>query len=153
MGWAVAVTVAKVRPWKLPSAVMNLYFSRGELAGELQRRLIGFGAAVAEEALSAEGPLREELGQLGLLRDVEGVVDVQQFGGLAADGLDDLRMAVADAADRPAGEHVEDLVALGVVEVTAFAFDDGTGQTLIVGNNVLAVHFHDFSGIHSRTFQ
>ena len=70
---------------------MNLYFSRrGVPPGQLQGRLVGLGAAVAEETFAAEGPLGEHLGQLRLLRDVEGVVDVQQLAGLFADGLDDL---------------------------------------------------------------
>ena len=57
-----------------------------------------------------EQPLGERDGRLG----DEEVGDVAEGGDLAADGLDDGRVGVAERVDRDAADEVEVLVAVGV---------------------------------------
>ena len=93
----------------------------GGVAGELQRRLDGLGAAVAEVDpievwCRGEQPLgqharerrRVELGQVGQI----GVDDV-------VNGLPDHGLVSAQREHSEAGEHVEVLAAVGVVQVGA----------------------------------
>jgi len=76
----------------------------GVLSGQFECGFVGFGTAVAEKAFSAEGAFGEEFGQLPLGQCVKGVVHVNQLGGLLLDGFYDAGMAMADAADGPAGK-------------------------------------------------
>src|SRR4051794_40267970 len=94
------------------------------LTRELQRRLDRLGARVREEDGPAERALGQPLGEADHRLGVEEVADVQQLAGLGADRRDDLRVAVADARDRYAGEEVEVLVALLVPQPRALAADE-----------------------------
>ena len=71
----------------------------GPLPRELDRRLVGLRARVGEEHAVGEGVLAEELGEVGLLGDVEEVRHVQQRGRLLADGPDHARVRVAQRGD------------------------------------------------------
>jgi hypothetical protein len=65
------------------------------LTGELDGRLVGFGARVAKEGPLGEGALDQRFGQAHLLFDVVEVADVEQPGGLVGDGLYHPGVAVA----------------------------------------------------------
>ncbi len=129
-----------------------VFFLGGVEAGELEGGFVGLGAAVAEEALATEGAFAEQLGELALGLGVEGVVDVDQLGDLSGDGFDDFGVAVADAADGPTGEHVEDFVSVGVMEVGAFAFDHDAGEAAVVGNHVFVEQCDGLLSRHGCAF-
>jgi len=82
--------------------------------GHLDGRLVRLRPAVAEEALAAERPLRERLGERPLGLDVPGVRHVDQLADLVADRLDHPRRAVPQQVAAPAGEEVEEPPPLGV---------------------------------------
>ena len=69
----------------------------------------GVGQGVAREP-------RDALDQLELRQGVEDVGRLHQAPGLLGDGLDERRVRVAQAADRPARHQVQVLAALGVGE-------------------------------------
>ncbi len=89
--------------------------------GELDGRLVGLGARVAEERLAAETPLRQRLGPQALQFGVPGVGHVDQLAQLLADGLDHRRRTMAQQIAAPAAEQVEIAVPLGVPDVRSFA--------------------------------
>ena len=96
--------------------------------------------SVAEKAFAAKAPVAELLGQLALLDGVEGVVDVQQLFGLGLNRPDHPGVAVADAADGTAGEHVEDFVTVEVKEGVVFAVGNDPRQAPVIGDDVLVKH-------------
>ena len=76
-------------------------------ARQLQRRLVGLGARVAEERAALERAPGQRLGELQLRLDVVEVRDVQQAAGLRGDGVREAGVAVAQHAHRDARGHVE----------------------------------------------
>ena len=76
-------------------------------AGELQRSLPCFGAAVAEEDAVEAGDLGEAEGEFRGVLVEEEVRGVEELLRLARDGLFDCGMAVTEAADTDAAEEVE----------------------------------------------
>src|SRR5207237_5668291 len=93
-------------------------------AGELDCRLVRFGAAVAEEALPIDAAaLDQRLCKQPLRLHVPGVRYVDQLGNLVLHGLDDARRAMADQVAAPAGEEIEIALPLGVPDVRPFAAD------------------------------
>ena len=115
---------------------------------QLDGRLVGLGARVAEERLPAETPLRKGLGPEPLQLGVPGVGDVDQLAQLVADGLDDRRRAMAQQVAAPAGEEVEIAVALAVPHPGVLAADQGDGKASVVGDHVALKELEDFLGIH-----
>ena len=99
----------------------------GVALGEAHGALVGFGAGVAEEGLLevAGGDLGELLGQGADGRHVVDVAaGVDELVGLRLGGLDDGRVVVAGVGDRDAGEAVDVLFAVDVVEPGALAVVD-----------------------------
>src|SRR3989304_4846143 len=90
----------------------------------------GLGAGVAEEGAIAAGVLDEELRQLDLWHRVELVGGLHQDARLFGDGLDDRRMAMAEAGDCPATHHVEVLPVAVVEDAAALAADDRDGSAV-----------------------
>ena len=94
------------------------------LAGQLQRGLGAFRAGGAEigvgqtAGFAVQHDVREVLG--GLAAERAGV-GVGHGGGLAADGLGDAAVAVAEAGNRGAARSVDDARAVGEVQVDALA--------------------------------
>lgn len=93
---------------------------------DLEGALVGLGAGIAEvdpavPAEALEQPLGERDGRLG----DEQVGDVAEGGDLAADGLDDGRVGVAERVDRDAADEVEVLGAVGVPQPGALAAHEG----------------------------
>jgi hypothetical protein len=119
------------------------------LARKLHSSLVGLGSAVAEKALAAECPLGKQLGKFALLGDIERIVDVEQLACLSADSFNDLGMAVSDSTYGPAGEHIENLIAVRVKKVIALAPDDDLGQAAVVGNDVFVKQLNYFISVHS----
>src|SRR5258708_834532 len=93
------------------------------LPGDLDRALVGLGAAVAVEGPAGEAELVEALGKLDLGPAVIEVAGVDRVGRLPAHRLDQVGVVVAQQVDGDAGDEVKVLVALGVVEVPAIAAD------------------------------
>ncbi len=85
-------------------------------AGELQGRLVGLGAGVAEEdpPVCPLEESQEPLGEPHLRLGGEEVGDVPERRQLGRDGLDDRRVRVAERVDRDAAEQVDVLLAVGV---------------------------------------
>ena len=81
---------------------------------QLDGGLVGLGPAVAEEALAAERPLGQRLGERALGLHVPGIRHVDQLADLVADRLDDARRAVTQQVAAPPRKEVEIPVALGV---------------------------------------
>src|SRR5205807_10271552 len=95
--------------------------------GELHRRLVRLGAAVAEEDALGKRMAAEEPSELGRWRRVVDVGGVEQLRGLRPDCVDDGRMAVAEVVDGEAGEEVEVALAVGVPQLGAAAAHEGDG--------------------------
>ena len=87
---------------------------RAVQADQLDRRLVGLGAGVAEERLPAEAPFRKRLGPKPLQLGVPGVGDVDQLAQLIADGLDHRGRAMTQQVAAPAGKQIEIAIPLVV---------------------------------------
>ena len=87
--------------------------------GDLERRLDGLGPAVAEIRPVKPAHPRELFGQGALIGVGIEVRAVHQGAGLIANCLDHPRVAVAEGVDSDAGNEVEVLLALIVVDVAA----------------------------------
>ena len=114
-------------------------------AGQLDGGLVGLGAAVAEEALAAERPLRELLRQAPLGLHVPGIGHVDQPANLFANGRDDAARAMAQQVAAPAGEEIEIAVSLGIPNPGALAADEADGEPSVVGYHV-AIELGDRRG-------
>ncbi len=121
----------------------------GPLTGELDRRLVGLGARVREEHAVGEGMLAEELGELGLLRDVKEVGHVDEGRRLLAQGAHHLRMAVAERRHRdPAGE-VEVFLAVRVPDPRTLSSHQGDRVPLGESHEVLVRQLEHPLRVHS----
>ena len=96
-------------------------------AGQLDGRLVGFGAGVAEEGLAEVGRGKEQASQLKLRLLVEEVAHVPEGVGLLHEGFVDLVVAVANGRDGDAGEQVDVFLAVDVPEAGSLAEVDGNG--------------------------
>ncbi len=103
---------------------------------QLDRGLVGLGAAVAEEDLVGERVRAEQLREARLGLAVMEVRDVEELGGLGADGIGDRPRCVAEVGDREAGEEIEVLAAVGVPQAGALAADEGHGRPRVGGHQV-----------------
>ena len=81
--------------------------ARAVLAHELDRRLVGLGARVAEEHAAAQRPRGEPVRQPHVRLGGEQVRDVDQPPDLLLHGRDHARMAVAEVVDRDPAQEVE----------------------------------------------
>ena len=82
------------------------------VAGELELRLVRFGAAVAEERAGEAGTTHELGRELDRALVVDDVRDVDQRPRLLRDRTRELGVAVADGGDRDPADEVEVLVAV-----------------------------------------
>ena len=110
--WPPAAMVASVRPWKAPSKVMIRKRSgwpsgRVVLARHLDGGLVGLGARIGEEGHVREGRVHEAPAQPLALRDLEQVRGVPELLRLRGQGLDEVRMGVAERVHRDAGAEIE----------------------------------------------
>ena len=107
------------------------------LIGELERRLVGLGAAVAQErraqALGRDARERLDGRRAGVA--VDDVAEEQQAAGLRLDGRHDARVAVAGQRDGVAAVEVEVLAAVGVPHLRACAADDRERQLRTLNDN------------------
>ncbi len=81
----------------------------------------GLGATVREEDAIETRKLAQALGQLSLIFVVIKIRQVNDAGGLLADGLHDARMRMTQSIHTQAGNEVEILFAFEVVEKNTFA--------------------------------
>ncbi|MEZ4394554.1 MAG: hypothetical protein R3A48_26070 [Polyangiales bacterium] len=103
---------------------------------ELERGLVGLGAAVAEvHPVEARAP-RELRGELDLPVGVVVVRDVPEARDLLGDGLHQRRVRVAEHAHRDARVEVEVAAAVGVPEVAALAAGHHQRRLLVVSEEV-----------------
>jgi hypothetical protein len=113
LAWPVTDSAPMVRPWKLflegdELDPLGLAAHHGLVAPrQLERRLVGLGAGVAEKHLAGKGALGQGLGQADLRLDKIEVRGVVQARGLLGDGLREPLVAVPQDAHRDAGGHVE----------------------------------------------
>ena len=103
-------------------------------AGQLDGRLVGLGAGIAQEHPVGEAVGHEQLGQLDLRPGVKQVGHVHQGLRLAADGRAHLRVAVPQRADGDAGEKIEILAAVRVPQPAAAAAHHGRRKPVVGGN-------------------
>src|SRR6185369_5313071 len=78
-----------------------------ELARDLERRLVGFEARVAEERVAEPRELAQLGRQLFLERDQVVVRAVDELADLVVERRNELRMRVAERVDGDAAERVE----------------------------------------------
>ena len=108
----------------------------GAEANELDRRLVGLGAGIAEERLSAEAPLGEEPGPFPLGLGVPGVGDMDQPRDLLLHCLDDRRRAMAEEVAAPAREEIEILTPLGIPDLRSHAAFEADREPPVIGDDV-----------------
>ena len=109
-------------------------WSRCALAGELQRRLVGLGAGVAEEDRLGERGGAEPLGQPDLGLGREEVRGVPEQRGLGLEGGAELGIRVAEAGGRDAAHQVEIAAALGVDQPATLAAHEADRLRGVVGD-------------------
>src|SRR6266436_2004290 len=117
-------------------------------AGELYRRLDGLRARVAEEESAVAKQLGQARRQPRVGFGMKDVRDVRQFLGLLLDGPDDARMRMAEARHRQPAEEIEVTVAVGVVEICAFAPHKCEWKTSIGIGQAFVRESNDFRVIH-----
>ena len=97
------------------------------LLGQLDRALIGLGAAVADEYLVQRAVLDEDLRQLNLRNRIELIGCLEQRPGLLRDGVGDGLVGVAHVIDRPPGGEIQVFFPVDVPYPGAFAPLDDDG--------------------------
>jgi hypothetical protein len=98
-------------------------------ARQLDRCLVGLGTGIAEEGAVHAGQCAEPVGQGFLQGNPVQVRGMDQSPGLLAQGARQLRVGMAQTVDGDAGDGIEVLVALFVVEPDALAARKGNGLT------------------------
>jgi hypothetical protein len=106
-------------------------------AGELDHRLVGLGAGVAEEGPVKAGHRAELLGEAQVLGVVEVVRDVHEPPRLLGDGRDEAGMSVPERRDGHARGEVEVAAALGVEELGAFSSVKDKGSLAVIAEKTL----------------
>ena len=117
------------------------------LAGDLDGGLVGLRAGVAEEDALEVADLAEFRRQLGLRGGQVQVGRVDQRRRLLLDGPDEARVAVAEAVDGDAGQEVQILLALGVVQPRALSAHKRHGQAGVGVHDVGVVQRLDLRGV------
>ena len=100
-------------------------------AGELERSLPGFGAAVAEEDAVEAADLGEAEGEFGGVLVEEEVRGVEEALRSVRDGFFDGGMGVAEGGDADAAEQIEVVVAVLVAQIDAVAADEEDGVAFV----------------------
>ncbi len=135
-------------------------------ARELEHRLVGLRAGVAEEGAIEAELLAELVGEADVLGVVEIIGSVEEARGLLGDGRGEPRVGVAERGDGDAGAEVEVASALGVPHLAALAaIEDqrrlpvvaeeallpGGEQGVLIGGRAIDAHGalgHAFGGAH-----
>ena len=118
------------------------------LAGELEGRLPGLGAGVAEEHAVGEGVFHQQLRQSCRGNRVVEVGHVHQLPRLFLDRLEDVVITVPEGVDRQAADEVEVAVAVEVEQVDPVApFEDEIGPVVRL-QDVLVLLLDHFFGSH-----
>ena len=108
---------------------------------QLDRRLVGLGSAVAEEALAgmrlrAERPLGKRLGESSLGFHVPRIGNVDELTDLVANSGDDPGRAMAQQVTAPTREEVEVAVPLRVPDPRTLTPDQADGEPAVVGHHI-----------------
>ena len=133
-GWPVRASAPMVRPWK--DALGGDHLGPAGEPADLERRLVGLGAGVAEEdPARPAGEVEQPLGQrqAGLVHRQVG--DVAELVRLRGDRLDDLRVRVAEDRRRDAAEQVGVLAAVDVPDRGARAAGQRDRRRLVVAHH------------------
>ena len=112
-------------------------FVMTKFTGELEQALIGFGAAIAEEAFTRANKFHQGLGQLSLQRMVVEIGDMNQALGLLDQSFGDGRVRMAQATDRNASAKIQVAFARNVPKITALTVADDQIETAIGRDYVL----------------
>ena len=110
------------------------------LAGQLDGRLVGLGAAVAEEGLIGKGVVAEQLRQFDLLRDLIIIGTMNQLCGLLLQSRNDLGMTVPQIVDRHTPEKIKVLFAIGIPQAAPFS-PDRHDRVAAIGPHDVSVRF------------
>ena len=108
---------------------------------DLDQRLVGLGAAVAEKHTARAGAQRQLPREFPLQRIAEQIANVNEFAGLAPHRLHPDRMAVAQRADGDARGEVEVFAALVVPDGASAAANQSQGGTRVVLHYIRIVDF------------
>ncbi len=111
--------------------------------GELDRALDGFGPAVGEEHAIKTGERGQFLGEFSLILVAIQIRDMDQAGGLLANGFHDARVRVAQRIHSQAGNEVEILLALDVVQENSLAAFEGDRVAVIGLEKITALKVGD----------
>jgi hypothetical protein len=103
------------------------------LAHDLDRQFAGLGPGIAEEHGVGETVGDQALGQAGLLGNLIQIRGVPELLALFDQGLDQMRMAMAQRIDRDARGEIQVALAIGGDQIGAFApleseFGTGIGR-------------------------
>ena len=116
--------------------------------GQLEGRLVGFGARVAEEDPVAERVLAEKPGEMGLGRRMKEVGHVDQRPRRLPDGSRDPRMAVPERYDADPGGEIQVLAPIGIPDADPLATDQADGGPGIRRNVVPLGPLEERLGVH-----
>ena len=95
---------------------------------QLDCRLVGFTAGVAEENLLHPGEFGQPVGQLFLFADAVKVRGMQQAPGLRRNRRDQPGMAVTERQHGNPGQRIQILLALGIGNPASLTMTEGHGQ-------------------------
>ena len=104
---------------------LGMAVDRLVLARHLDRRLVRLGARIGEEDEIGEGRVGEPAGEPLAFRVLIKVRDVPKLRALTDQGLDEVRMRMADRGHRDAGAEVEVTLARARDEPAALASLEG----------------------------
>src|SRR5690606_13659998 len=118
--------------------------------GQLDRGLVGLGAAVAKKDPVEAGHLRQPVGQLRLRRDVVEIGGVKERVRRRPDGRLQPGMAVTQGGDSEAADEVQVRPAGHVVEPGAFSPGEGQREPAVGVHHRPVGHLEDAVGFGTR---
>ena len=117
-------------------------------ARELDRRLVGLGAGIAEERAAVAEPVCKPLGQSRHRLGVEHVRDVSELLGLFLDRAHDAGMTMPEARHGKSAEEIQVAISIRVVQVRAVAANECERQASVDIDEIAMREFDDFRVVH-----
>ena len=124
----------------------DFVFALAVQAGQFDGGFVGLGAAVAEEGLPAEAPLREQPGPFPLHVHVPGVRHMNQRGDLLLHRPHHMRRAMSQQVAPPAGKEIQVAVPLAVPNERALAADEIDRIAVVIADDVAFEKLDGFGG-------
>ncbi|MNH20925.1 hypothetical protein D3C79_807140 [compost metagenome] len=116
----------------------------GDTPGQLERRLVGFGAGVAEERTVGEGRIDQLVRQAQGRLVGEHVGHVPQLVGLLGQGANQRRMGMAKDVNGDAAGEIDQLAARLIPDAGARSTDGNESRRCIIGDH----HLVEIGALH-----